>query len=93
MKNHINYKSSTNEGSKSVNTFGVNQVLKIHSGSSICSSKSLNSLISGSNDKKKLVQVKVGKEEQGKDADTRGVGSEVEDVQSSSKSLFANSMS
>lgn len=88
MKNHINYKSSTNEGSKSVNTFGVNQVLKIHSGSSICSSKSLNSLISGSNDKKKLVQVKVGK-----DANTRGVGSEVEDVQSSSKSLFANSMS
>jgi|TARA_B110001450_G_scaffold30403_1_gene26498 hypothetical protein len=87
MKNHINYKSSTNEGSKSVNTFGVNQVLKLHSGSSICSSKSLNSLISGSNDKKKLVQVKVGK-----DANS-GVGSEVEDVQSSSKSLFANSMS
>lgn len=87
MKNHINYKSSTNEGSKSVNTFGVNQVLKLHSGSSICSSKSLNSLISGSNDKKKLVQVKVGK-----DANS-GVGSEVEDGQSSSKSLFANSMS
>jgi hypothetical protein len=87
MKNHINYKSSTNEGSKSVNTFEVNQVLKLHSGSSICSSKSLNSLISGSNDKKKLVQVKVGK-----DANS-GVGSEVEDGQSSSKSLFANSMS
>jgi hypothetical protein len=88
MMNRHHQRSSTNEGSRSVGTFGQLNKFKLYSGSSLSSPKSLRSLISSGKEFNNPVRVAVGN-----DTNTGGVvDSEIED-QASSRSLFANSMS